>query len=117
VIAEGAKRTAIATEERQHDPSSPLDAPQIALAEALVRARALEAGLAYELVAARADLAAIVASVRLGKPDPGVRTLGGWRRALVGEELLATLRGERALSVGAGGLLEIAGRTPPVLTG
>ncbi len=33
------------------------DGPTLALAEALVRARALEAGLAYELIAARADLA------------------------------------------------------------
>ena len=114
VIADGARRSAIATEERQHDPSSPIDAPQIALAEALVRARALEAGLAYELVAARADLAAIVASVRLGKPDPTVRTLGGWRRELVGDELLATLRGERSLSVGPGGRLDIG---PATVTG
>jgi ribonuclease D len=108
VVADGARRTAIAVEERQHDPSSPIDAPQVALAEALVRARALEAGLAYELVAARADLAAIVASVRLGKPDPEVRTLAGWRRALVGNELLAALRGELALSVGPDGRLRIA---------
>jgi ribonuclease D len=114
VIAAGAKRPPIPGEERHHDPSSPLDAPQIALAEALVRARALESGLAYELIAARADLAAIVASARLGRPDPEVRTLQGWRRELVGEELLATLRGERTLSIGAGGRLEIA---PGVLTG
>jgi ribonuclease D len=107
VIADGTRRPAIAVEERGHDPSSPIDAPQIALAEALVRARALEAGLAYELVAARADLAAIVASVRLAKREPCVRTLSGWRRELVGEELLATLRGERALSVGPDGRLEI----------
>lgn len=108
VIADGARRAAIAVEERQHDPSSPIDAPQVALAEALVRARALEAGLAYELVAARADLAAIVASVRLGKPDPEVRTLAGWRRALVGHELLAALHGELALSVDRDGHLRIA---------
>jgi ribonuclease D len=114
VIADGARRSVIATEEREHDPSSPTDAPQIALAEALVRARVLEAGLAYELVAARADLAAIVASVRLGKPDPSVRTLSGWRRELVGDELLATLRGERSLSVGPGGRLNIG---PATVTG
>jgi ribonuclease D len=109
VIADGARRPAIAVEERGHDPSSPRDAAQVALAEALVRARALEAGLAYELVAARADLAAIVSSVRLAKPEPAVRTLSGWRRELVGEELLATLRGERALRVGPDGRLEISG--------
>jgi ribonuclease D len=113
VIADGAKRAAIPVEERSHDPSSPLDAPQVALAEALVRARALEAGLAYELVAARADLATIVASVRLGRPAGEVRTITGWRRELVGDELLATLRGERTLSVGPDGRLEIA---PAALT-
>jgi ribonuclease D len=108
VIASGARQPPIAVEEHSHDASSPIDAPQIALAEALVRARALAAGLAYELVAARADLAAIVASVRLAKPAPDVRTLRGWRHELVGEELLAMLRGERALRVGDDGRLEIA---------
>jgi ribonuclease D len=108
VIAAGARRPAIAVEERSHETGSPADAPQIALAEALVRARALEAGLAYELVAARADLAAIVASVRRATAQPDVRTLSGWRRELVGDELLAMLRGERSLSVGPGGRLEIA---------
>ena len=88
--------------------SSPSDAPLIALAEALVRARALEAGLAYELVAARNDLAQIVSSMRRGRPEPQVRTLQGWRRNLVGAELLDLLAGERTLSVGPGGRLTIA---------
>ncbi|MGD0197942.1 MAG: HRDC domain-containing protein [Solirubrobacteraceae bacterium] len=106
-IAEGARRPPIPVEEREHDQSSPIDVAQIALCEALVRTRALEAGLAYELVAARADLAAIVARVRLGKRPPEVRTLGGWRRALVGEELLALLRGELTLRVADDGRVEI----------
>ncbi|HEX8105847.1 MAG TPA: ribonuclease D [Solirubrobacteraceae bacterium] len=84
------------------------DAPTIALAEALVRARALKAGLAYELVAARADLAPIVVAARRGSPEPSVRTLQGWRRELVGEELLALLAGERALRVDARGRVEVA---------
>jgi ribonuclease D len=73
-----------------------------------VRARALEAGLAYELIAARADLTAIVTAVRAGKREPDVRTLTGWRRELVGEELLAMLRGERTLAVSASGQLAIS---------
>ena len=81
--------------------------PKIALAEALVRTRSLESGLAYELIAARADLAAIVSGVRLAKPDPDVRTLEGWRRALVGDELLSMLRGELALRVGPDGRVEV----------
>jgi ribonuclease D len=75
------------------------DGPVIALAEALVRARAQEAGLAYELIAARADLAPVVVAARRGGPEPDVRTLRGWRRELVGEELLELLAGRRALGV------------------
>jgi ribonuclease D len=78
------------------------DGPVIALAEALVRARAGEAGLAYELIAARADLTPIVVAASRGQDEPDVRTLRGWRRALVGEELLALLRGERSLRVDGG---------------
>jgi ribonuclease D len=77
----------------------PKDAPVIALAESLVRARALGAGLAYELVAARADLQAIVSAARDGRAEPDVRTLRGWRRDLAGGELLELLAGRRAVSV------------------
>jgi ribonuclease D len=108
VIAEGARRPAIPVEEREQEPSAPTDGAQIALCEALVRARALEAGLAYELIAARADLASIVVRARLHRRLPEVRTLTGWRRELVGEELLALLSGKRSLRVGARGTLEIS---------
>jgi ribonuclease D len=82
--------------------TDPTDGPVIALSESLVRARALEAGLAYELVASRADLQAVVSSVRDSKPEPDVRTLRGWRRDLAGAELLELLGGNRALSVEPG---------------
>jgi ribonuclease D len=110
-IARGATLPPIPVEVERHEQSSPLDGPQIALAEALVRARALEAGLAYELIAARADLSAIVACVRVGHREPDVRTLTGWRRAVVGHELLALLRGERTVAVGTDGHLAIGGRS------
>ncbi|MEA2193100.1 MAG: ribonuclease, partial [Solirubrobacteraceae bacterium] len=77
-----------------------LDAPVIALAEALVRTRALECELAYELIAARADLQRIVLAARDGAPMPEVRTLQGWRREVVGDELLELLDGHRSLTVG-----------------
>lgn len=86
-------------------PPDPGDPPLIALSEALIRARACEAGLAYELLASRADLQAIVAGERIGK-QAKVRTLEGWRRELVGEELLDLLDGRVSLSV-RGGRLEI----------
>jgi ribonuclease D len=79
----------------------PGDAPLIALSEALVRARAREADLAYELLASRADLQAIVVGERAGE-RADVRTLRGWRRELVGEELLALLDGRVSLSARAG---------------
>jgi ribonuclease D len=88
----------------------PDDVPLVALGEALVRARARDAGLAYELVAARADLAAIVAHVRNGGEEPAVRTLRGWRGELVGGDLLALLRGHRTLAVDGGGRLEVRPR-------
>jgi ribonuclease D len=88
------------SEERLH--TEPGDGPVIALAESLVRTRALEAGLAYELIAARADLTPIVVAARRGTEPPSVRTLQGWRRELVGDELLELLRGRRRLSVADG---------------
>jgi ribonuclease D len=96
--------------------SVPADVPVIALAEALVRARALDAGLAYELVAGRAELAQIVAAARrasraagraAGLAEPDVRTLQGWRRDLVGAELLDLLAGRRSLAVDAQGRVVI----------
>jgi ribonuclease D len=78
------------------------DAPLIALAEALIRARALEAGLAYELVATRGDLNQVIAAARRGDAEPDVRTLRGWRRDLVGDELLELLDGRHALAVRRG---------------
>ena len=80
------------------------DAPLVALGESLLRSRAREAGLAYELLAARADLQAIVAAWRTGGEEADVRTLRGWRRELVGAELLELLDGRIALAVADGGL-------------
>jgi ribonuclease D len=80
--------------------SEPSDAPLIALAEALLRARALEAGLAYELIASRAELELIVGASRRGEPEPDVRTLTGWRRGLVGDDLRDLLAGHGTVAVG-----------------
>ncbi len=104
--------------ERSRPPSpKPEDAPLVSLAEALLRTRANEAGLAYELLASRADLQAIVAARRAGTDEGAaladVRTLRGWRRELVGEELLELLDGRLSLSVGRT-RLEVAGRSASV---
>ena len=87
--------------------SEPGDAPLIALAEALLRARALEVGLAYELIASRSELELIVGAARRSEPEPDVRTLAGWRRELVGSDLRDLLAGRSAVHVGADGKLAL----------
>ncbi len=106
-VARGRERDPIpVVGERPPQPDA-ADAPLIALGEALVRTRAAEEGLAYELIAARADLQRVVTAVRLDGAEPAVRTLEGWRREVVGAELLELLRGRRALRVGHGRRIEI----------
>ena len=102
------REVAALDDERRTSAPDPSDAPLIALCEALARARSREAGLAYELVAARADLQAIVDAWRHDRPEPPVRTLTGWRRELVGAELLELLNGRIELSVDETRRLHIA---------
>jgi ribonuclease D len=109
VVERGRTREPIPVDGDRPAPADANDAPLIALGEALVRARAAEAGLAYELIAARADLQRIVTAVRLGEPDANVRTLQGWRREVVGTELLELLQGRRSLRVGANRTIEVEG--------
>jgi ribonuclease D len=106
-IARGRAAEPLRLDEAERLSTEPQDGPVIALAEALVRSRAQEAGLAYELIAARADLTPIVVAARRGGPEPEVRTLRGWRRNLVGAELLDLLAGSRRLSVGPGGRITV----------
>jgi len=108
-VARGRDRDPIPFEGERRPSTHPGDAPLIALSEALVRTKVADSDLAYELVASRADLQAILAGVREGT-DADVRTLHGWRRELVGDELLALLRGERALAVGAGLKVDVTDR-------
>jgi ribonuclease D len=91
-------------EEHVRPEPDPGDSARVALCEAVVRQRVGEAGLAYELVASRADLTEIVVAVRSGAADPDVRTLRGWRRDLVGDELLDLLAGRRAVRATRGGV-------------
>jgi ribonuclease D len=99
-VHRGGERTPEPLSSEQHPPPpDPDDAPLIALAEAFVRARAREACLAYELLAARADLQAIVVARRVGSLEADVRTLRGWRRELIGSDLLELLDGRVSLSV------------------
>jgi ribonuclease D len=106
-VARGEEREPLPGERSRRPPPHPDDAGLIVLAEALVRARAGVADVAYELVASRADLQEIVRAVRDGGEEPDVRTLRGWRRELAGEELLELLRGKGSLGIGPGLRLEI----------
>jgi ribonuclease D len=85
----------------------PTAAPLVALADALVRHRAQEAEVAAQLVATQADLAAVVAARGDGR-EPDVRVLSGWRRDLVGAELLDLLAGRRTVRVSPDGRLTVA---------
>jgi ribonuclease D len=107
VVERGREGDPIPVDGDRPTPTDVRDAPLIALGEALVRARASESELAYELIAARADLQRIVTSVRTSSAEPDVRTLQGWRRAVVGEELLELLKGRRSLRVGPGRMIEV----------
>jgi ribonuclease D len=75
------------------------DAPLIALGQALVRQRAIEAKVAVDLVSTQSDIAALVGAIRRRNGEPDIRTLQGWRRQLVGEELIKLLSGERVVRV------------------
>jgi ribonuclease D len=85
--------------ERGRERFDSADAPLVALIEALLRGRAAEAGLAYELLASRSELELIIGAARRSAPEPEVRTLEGWRSELVGEDLRSLLSGRSALGV------------------
>jgi ribonuclease D len=109
-VERGRSRSPIPVDGERPSQPAVFDAPVIALAEALVRARALQEELAYELIAARADLQRIVLAMRDGSPPPDVRTLQGWRREVVGDELLELLDGRRSLTVGPDRRVAVAER-------
>lgn len=90
----------------------PAEAPLVSLAQAIVRHRSRESGVATELIATQAELTALVAAVRRGQDGSGVRALAGWRRELVGEELRDLIEGRRQVSVGPEGELRVSALSP-----
>ncbi|HLM08326.1 MAG TPA: HRDC domain-containing protein [Thermoleophilaceae bacterium] len=91
-------------------PRDSADAPLVSLAQALVRYRSMESGIAVELIATQAELASLVWAMRRGRDGSGLRVAGGWRRELVGGELEELLAGRRTLSVGVDGRLVVSER-------
>lgn len=88
-------------------PLSASDAPLAALLGAVVRQRAVEAGVGAQLIATQDDLAQLVATVRGGEDPARLRVLLGWRAELVGAELLDVLSGARTVRVAGGRRLEV----------
>ena len=97
---------------KREPPAAPPDAPQrdsrdsplVALAQAVVRHRSQESGVAVELIATQAELTALVGARRRGEDGDGIRVTTGWRRELVGQELIELLAGRRSLAVTDGRL-------------
>jgi ribonuclease D len=100
--------------EREAPPAPPelpareaADAPLVSLAQAVVRQRSMQEGVAVELIATQSELASLVSALRRGEDGDHVRVAHGWRRELVGQELAELVAGRRALSVGEDGSLRV----------
>jgi ribonuclease D len=91
-------------------PRDSSDAPVVSLAQALVRHRSTESGVAVELIATQAELAQLMSALRRGENGAGLRVAHGWRRELVGNELVELAAGRRSLSVAENGRLEVTPR-------
>jgi ribonuclease D len=72
----------------------------VELMGALLRLRASEHGIAVPLLATRAELERLASGERDGSP-----LLSGWRRAIVGEDLVQLVEGRLALSVADGKIM------------
>ncbi|WP_036726070.1 ribonuclease D [Patulibacter minatonensis] len=99
-IAEGRDYEPIPVERERPVRQDPVDPELVALTETLVRTRAKQEELAYELLANRSDLQRIIAAWRDGTDQPQIRTLTGWRGDVVGKDIFALLNGELTLRVG-----------------
>ncbi|MBD0282153.1 MAG: ribonuclease D [Thermoleophilaceae bacterium] len=86
-------------------PRDPADAPLVSLAQALVRQRSMESGVAVELIATHSELGALVSELRRGEDGNRRRVAQGWRRELVGDELRELIAGRRSVAVGPDGRL------------
>jgi ribonuclease D len=92
-------------------PSAPPPAAQdttvAGLLAAVVRERCAQASIGSQLVVNQDELVRLAAAVRRGEDLSALRVMGGWRRELVGDELVELAGGRRAVRVGAGGRLEV----------
>ncbi len=82
--------------------------PVVALLGALLRARARQHRVAAEVLATSEDLERLASGER-----EGIAVLSGWRRDLLGNELLALLEGKLSLAVRGGRLVASPQPGPP----
>lgn len=83
-------------------PRRPADVEALApMVGGLVQAASREHDIAARFIGTRSDIEALIGWWDDGKPEPveGVRMMEGWRRALIGEEIVRFLDGERAIAV------------------
>lgn len=100
VLAKGAKRQVDFTGAGRF-PRGPAPESLALLLETWLKLRAAESGVAPELLATQDELRAIAAA--WPEEAEGVRPLRGFRRKLLGEDLLLILSGEAVIQVGAYG--------------
>ena len=111
-LRRGEQATPIALPGRPDLP--PWFGPLSVMVEALIRARCEEERIAPEMIANRAEIGAVVLAAVRDRAEPASsRLLTGWRREVVGEEVLELLRGERSLRVGDDGHLVVDRRPDP----
>ena len=96
-IARGAERPPV--RESAREPLPPAGEVWAAALHGLVRARALEAGVAPRFAGPRSEIEAVARWWLEGDraAPPPLPLLGGWRRELAGEAILEWLRGDAAL--------------------
>ncbi len=93
---------------------SPVPESLALLLETWLKLRASEHGVAPELLATQEELRAIASAYP--QEAPGARPLTGYRRQILGDDLLLILSGRAVIQVGAGGRDEDRGAPPIRLT-
>ena len=106
IVAAWQRGRSLLPEARPQRPERPAHTPGTSARKeffaAFVRIRAEEAGVAAHILASPHELAELASWARNPQaPEPDLRVLAGWRRAIVGEDLLRLARGEGALALDA----------------
>jgi len=93
-------------QEEKHRKRHPLEHKAIDTATSLlwcyVQSFCLKEGFSYHVLTSHAELRDLVTSVfkgsRTGVDGENIRVLGGWRKTVLGNDLIAVLKGEKSLT-------------------